>query len=71
MSRPEDDEQTATCTECHSDQNLQRLIKNPFFQSGQVIPCQFCGGAVMIVDKDRRKNALRQSDRKRGVPKQD
>jgi len=66
-NRPEDDLEVAVCTECHSDQNVQRLIKNPFFQQGGAIPCQLCGGIVKIVRKDRRKAALDQSDQERGI----
>lgn len=67
-ARPEDDEEIATCTECHSDQNIQRLLRNPFFQQGGAIPCQYCGGIVQVVRKDRREQALKQADRERGVP---
>lgn len=66
-NRPEDDDEVATCTECHSDQNIQKLLRNPFFHQGGAIPCHYCGGIVKIVRKDKRDAALKQADRERGI----
>lgn len=66
-SKPEQDEEIAVCTECKSDQNVQKLIRNPFFQQGGRIPCQYCGGLVIITRRDRRADSLKQVDRERGL----
>lgn len=66
-NRPEQDEEIAVCTECKSDQNVQRLIKNPFFQQGGRIPCQYCNGLVIIVRRENRDQALKRVDRDRGI----
>lgn len=66
-ANPDEDEEIGCCTECHSVQNTQKLIRNPFFQQGGAIPCQFCGGIVVITRRDRLKQTLKQADRERGL----
>lgn len=56
------------CTECHSDQIIDPY-KNLWVQGGQTPPCKFCGGVVIFIDDETaRQNALKQSDRQRGIP---
>lgn len=65
------DPEVGVCTECHSVQNSQKLIKNPFFQQGGAIPCHYCGGIVVITRRENVKRTLKQADRERGVPNHD
>jgi len=64
---PRDDPEVGVCTECHSVQDSRKLVKNPFFQQGGAIPCQWCSGVVIITHRDNVKNALKQSNRERGI----
>jgi DNA-directed RNA polymerase subunit RPC12/RpoP len=66
-NKPEQDEEIAVCTECKSDQNVQKLIRNPFFQQGGRIPCQYCSGLVIITKRELRDQSLKQTDRQRGL----
>lgn len=52
------------CIECHSDQPAQYLYGNPL---GGKAPCKYCGGVIMIVNRQDRDNALKSSDQKRGI----
>lgn len=62
-----EDEVIAICTECKSEQNPAKVEKNLFYRSGGAIPCQFCSGIVMLVDRGDKENALKQIDRERGL----
>lgn len=64
-----DEDAIAVCSECRSDQAESYILKNPFYQQGGAIPCQWCSGIVMIVDRVDREAALNQIDRERGIPK--
>lgn len=55
------------CIECHSQQPDSYMIKSPFFHQGSNVPCKWCGGTTIIVERDKADNALKQSDRKRGT----
>lgn len=62
------DEEVAVCTECHSDQPDQYIIKNIFFQQGGEIPCKYCSGLVIITTRSNRKRAINRRNRERGLP---
>lgn len=55
------------CTECQSDQSLDPY-NNLWVQSGNTPPCRYCGGVVVFLDNpDGRNDAIRQSNRQRGI----
>lgn len=62
-----DDDVIAVCSECKSDQSDSYVERNPFYQQGGSIPCQYCKGIVIIMDRRDREAALRQIDRERGL----
>jgi len=57
------------CTECRSDQRDSYMEKNPFYQQGGSVPCQFCGGVVIVVRRDQRDSTLRRLNERRGINK--
>jgi len=61
------DDVIGTCSECKSDQSMSYMMKNPFAQSGQPVPCQYCGGVVLITYRETRDSSLNSSDRERGI----
>lgn len=62
-----DDELVGICTECASEQRDSYMNKNPFFQQGKPVSCQYCGGVVVIGKKSDRKKILAQVNRQRGL----
>lgn len=61
------DDVIGVCSECHSDQPLEYMMRSPFAQNGQNVPCKYCGGVVVITYRETRDTALNQSDRSRGI----
>ena len=55
-----------TCTECHSDQP-DDYTDRQLAKGWDRFPCKWCGGVAMMVAKENRNNALKQSDRRRGI----
>jgi hypothetical protein len=56
-----------TCSECKSDQPDSYMFKSPFARDGLPVPCKYCGGVVIILYREQRDSALKQSDRSRGI----
>lgn len=68
MARIEDpDDVIGVCSECKSDQPDAYMMKNPFAQAGSPVPCKYCGGVVIITYRETRDEALKGSDRTRGI----
>lgn len=65
MANPDD--LLAVCSECHSDQPDSYVEKNIFYRQGGNVPCKFCGGVCFITTYGSRDNAIKQSDRDRGL----
>lgn len=63
----DEDSLDCVCTECASTLPEKRVAANPFFQSGQSVPCFFCGGVTMLVWRSQRANAIKQINRQRGL----
>jgi hypothetical protein len=63
----DEDDVIGVCTECHSEQPMKYMETSPFTQAGQSAPCKMCGGVTMIVSREDRETALKQSDRERGL----
>jgi DNA-directed RNA polymerase subunit RPC12/RpoP len=61
------DDVIGVCSECKSDQTMKYMTNSPFAQSGQAVPCQYCGGIVIITYREIRNESLDQSDKNRGV----
>lgn len=61
------DDVIGVCSECKSDQTDKYMTNSPFAQAGQSVPCQYCGGVVIITYRETRNNSLDQSDKNRGV----
>jgi len=61
------DEDVFVCVECHTDQPEHYIERNAFAQQGSPVPCCFCGGVTVFTTRGQRADALRQSDRQRGL----
>ena len=61
------DDVIGVCTECHSDQPEQYMIRSPFAQDGKAVPCKYCGGVVVITYRETREESIDQSNRSRGL----
>lgn len=67
MYEPDPNEIIAVCTECRSDQNSQRVEKDPFYLQGNAPVCRYCGGVTILVERSQRDSALDQASRQRGL----
>lgn len=68
MSKIEDpDDVIGVCSECKSDQPMGYMMRNAFAQAGSPVPCKYCGGVVIITYRETRNEALKGSDRTRGL----
>lgn len=68
MTRIEDpDDVIGVCSECKSDQPDSYMMKSPFAQAGSPVPCRYCGGVVIITYRETRDEAIKGSDRSRGI----
>lgn len=68
MSNIEDpDDVIGVCSECKSDQSDRYMTNSPFAQAGKPVPCQYCGGVVIITYRESRDQALDGSDHMRGI----
>lgn len=67
MSIKDPDDVIGVCSECKSDQPEAYMYRSPFAQSGQAVPCKYCGGVVIITYRETRNEALDGSDRSRGI----
>lgn len=61
------DDVIGVCSECKSDQPDSYMYKSPFAQEGKPVPCKYCGGVVIITYREIRDEALKDSDRGRGI----
>ncbi|MDA0345407.1 MAG: hypothetical protein O3C54_05540 [Proteobacteria bacterium] len=61
------DDVVGVCSECKSDQPDAYMYRSPFAQGGKPVPCKYCGGVVIITYRETRDDALRDSDRGRGI----
>ena len=61
------DDVVGVCSECKSDQPDSYMYKSPFAQEGKPVPCKYCGGVVIITYREIRNEALKDSDRGRGI----
>ena len=57
----------AVCSECHSDNPDRYVENNPHYKAGNSVPCRYCGGVLIIVDRASRDLSLNQRDRERGL----
>lgn len=62
-----DEDVVGICSECASDQRDSYMNKNSFFQQGKPVPCQYCGGVVVLAKRGNRKQVLDQINRQRGL----
>lgn len=68
MARIENpDDVVGVCSECKSDQPDNYMERSPFAQNGSPVPCKYCGGVVIITYRELRDDALKGSDRSRGI----
>jgi DNA-directed RNA polymerase subunit RPC12/RpoP len=68
MARIENpDDVVGVCSECKSDQPDSYMERSPFAQAGSPVPCKYCGGVVIITYRELRDDALKGSDRSRGI----
>ncbi len=61
------DDVVGVCSECKSDQPDSYMYRSPFAQEGKAVPCQYCGGVVIITYRETRDQSLNESDRGRGI----
>lgn len=55
------------CSECQSDQPDSYMYRSPFAQEGKPVPCKYCGGVVIITYRELRDQAIKDSNRGRGI----
>ena len=61
------DDVIGVCSECKSDQPDRYMYNSPFAQEGKPVPCKYCGGVVIITYREVRNEALKDSDKGRGI----
>jgi len=67
MAASKDDELIGCCTECKSEQRDSYMEKNPFYQQGGSVPCQYCSGVTVVVARKDKEKALKQRDGRRNL----
>ena len=67
MYNPDPDEVIAVCIECKTDQNSQRVERDPFYLDGKTPVCRYCGGVTILVERSERDHALEQASKSRGL----
>jgi DNA-directed RNA polymerase subunit RPC12/RpoP len=63
----DEDDVIGVCSECKSDQPDAYMMRSAFAQAGSPVPCKYCGGVVIITYRETRNQALKGSDRTRGL----
>lgn len=62
-----DEDIIGLCGECGSEQRDSYMNKNAHFQAGKSATCQYCGGVVVVCNRNDREAVLAQINRQRGL----